>query len=416
MEFVTQPFEAFRLGDYLIEHLADPQWTVFRAAIAFVRRSGTQYVRDSLEEFSNRAEVKLSVGIDLNGTSREGLLELLNAVPNGQIWIYRNSGPNTFHPKVYLFKNNERADVIVGSGNLTRGGLFTNYEASLATSLDVAGTEDADFLQSVEDVLDSWSQQQDGVCYLLTPELLEQLGEAGLVRSEAELPTPQTPPPAPVTTPDAPPTMPNAGLFVTVAVPPPPTIPTRQQPELEEEPEVIEIMPTIPALGIVPVQVGGVSAFVMTLQNTDVGVGQTTTGTSRRSPEVFIPLAALDQNPTFWTFPDQFNPDTEWDANHPDYRRDGLGKLDRMGVPMRIGVVESINMFFNPRKKDFRLRSEAIRSSGNIGDIILIQTADPANGFEYDVQVAPQGSPLFQQLQPHCTSAVPNSQKRFGYF
>ena len=213
------------------------------------------------------------MGIDLYGTSREGLLDLLNSTPGGQVWIYHNNAPAvTFHPKVYLFKNDERADVIVGSGNLTRGGLFTNHEASLATSLHLAETQDADFLQSVEDVLDSWSQAQEGLCYLLTPEFLEQPEEAGLVRPEAQMPTPPTPPPAPATTPDGPPATPNTGPFVPVPVPPPPPVPTQPQPEVEEEPEVIEIMPTVPAPVIAPVQIEGVSSFVMTLQNTDVGV------------------------------------------------------------------------------------------------------------------------------------------------
>jgi len=419
MDFLSQPFSAERLGSYLQEHLADPQWTVFRAAVAFVKRSGTHYIRQPLLEFSNRAQVRLSVGIDLLGTSREGLLDLLEATPGGTVWIYRNNGPYTFHPKVYLFKNEHRADLVVGSGNLTGGGLFTNYEASLVASLDLSVAEDAAFLQTVETVLDSWSEQQDGICYLLTPEFLDQLVAAGLVRSEAELAaiqrtvTAATQPPQAPTTPAAP----AAPLFITVAVPPPPAVPTAPPPEPEIEPEAFEPPVRTPQPPhITPIQIAGVSSFVMTLQNTDVGVGQTTAGTARRSPEVFIPLAALDQNPAFWTFPQQFTPDVEWNASHPTNRRNGLGKLDRMGVSMRIGVVQAVNMFFNPRKGDFRLRNEALRSSGNVGDIILIQKVDPVNGFEYDIQVAPQGSPFFQQLQPFCNIAVPNSQKLFGYF
>jgi hypothetical protein len=154
----------------------------------------------------------------------------------------------------------------------------------------------------------------------------------------------------------------------------------------------------------------------MTLQNTDVGVGQTTQGTSRRSPEVFIPLAALDMNPGFWTFPDRFTEDVAWNSAHPQNRRNGLGKMDRLNVSMRIGTVQSVSMFFNPRKGDFRLRNEALRSSGNIGDILLVRRVDPVNGFEYDIQVAPQASPLFQQLAPFCNTSAPNSLKHFGYF
>ena len=133
MDFIAQPLGQVRLGEFLLAHLADPRWTVFRAAVAFVKRSGTRYVRQALQEFSRRAEVRISVGVDLCGTSREGLTDLLALAPGG-VFVYRNSGPYTFHPKVYLFKSATHADVLTGSGNLTGGGLFTNYEASLAVS------------------------------------------------------------------------------------------------------------------------------------------------------------------------------------------------------------------------------------------------------------------------------------------
>ena len=396
MPFIFQPFATVRLGDYLLAHLQDQQWTTFRAAIAFVKRSGTRYVRQALQQFSQQATVRMSVGIDLNGTSREGLEDLLYNLPNGQVFVFHNSGPSTFHPKIYLFKSDTRADVLVGSGNLTGGGLFVNYEAGLALSLDLNNQADGALLLSIETVLDTWSQPQQGICYLLTDVLLQQLQTSGLVRTEVQInaavvqqqaATVATPPNqdqgAVVAVP----------LFITVAVPPPPPIPTVTVETLAPA------TPTAPQAPVAPIQVGVSTSFVMTLQRTDVGVGQTTQGTSRRSPEVFIHLAALDENPGFWNFPDQFVADTEWNADNPQYRRNGLGKLNRDDVPMRVGVVVGANMFFNPQKKDFRLRHEALRSSGNIGDIIWIQRVDPQNGFEYDVQVAPQGTPLFNELQ-----------------
>ncbi len=340
MQFIAQPFAKIRLGEFLLSHLADLQWTAFRAAVAFIKRSGMQHIRQPLLNFSDRAQVRISVGIDLYGTSREALSDLLEATPHGQIFVYRNNGPYTFHPKVYLFKSDHRADVVVGSGNMTGGGLFTNYE-------------------------------------------------------------------------DTPATTPPTRLFISTTVPPPPPI---AQPTAEAEAAELPSATLLSPPGIVLLSAGGVSSFVMTLQNTDVGVGQTTAGTSRRSPEVFIPLAALDQNPGFWTFPTQFTADRAWNRAHPAARRNRLGKMDRMGVPMRIGVVQSVRMFFNPRKGDFRLGSEALRSSGHIGDILLVRRVDPVNGFEYDIQVAPQGSPLFQQLAPFCNMPTPNSDKLFGYF
>ncbi|HEV2224517.1 MAG TPA: hypothetical protein VGR84_16110 [Candidatus Acidoferrales bacterium] len=429
MQFITQPFGDVRLGEFLRNHLADPQWATFRAAIAFVKRSGTQYIRELLRDFSARSDVLISVGVDLYGTSREGLNDLLDVTRPGQILIYRNNGPYTFHPKVYVFKSAEHADVLVGSGNLTGGGLFTNYEASLAVSLDLAVPEDAAFLQVIEATLDQWAQPQQGVCYVLTAEFIDRLVASGLVRSEAELAAAQQ-----ARTPAPQPTVPPAGgaanageqpvppppLFITVGVPRPPAIARAEVEPIEAEGEAeaaeLPAVTVLPPPGIVPAQVGGVSCFVMTLQNTDVGVGQTTRGTSRRSPEVFIPLAAIDQNPDFWTFPNQFTADIAWNNRNPKKRRNGLGKMDRAHVPMRIGTVQSVAMFFNPDKGDFRIRNEVLRSSGYPGDILFVRRVDPVNGFEYDIQVAPQGSPLFEQLAPFCNTEVPHSQKRFGYF
>jgi len=428
MEFIAQPFGEVRLGDFLLSHLADPQWTAFRAAIAFVKRSGTQFVRQPLLDFSGRGQARISVGVDLYGTSREGLNDLLEATPGGQVFVYRNSGPNTFHPKVYVFKSAHRAEVLVGSGNLTGGGLFTNYEASLAVSLDLGEPEDMAFLQLVEATLDAWSQPREGTCYTVTPDFLEQLVAAGLVRTEAEIaamqqartPAPQstTTPPAPVETEGGVAVTPAPPLFIRVTVPRPPII-AHAETEIETEAAAEAAEPVAATViappGIVPLQIGGVSCFVMTLQNTDVGVGQTTPGTAKRSAEVFIPLAALDLNPVFWTFPAQFTPDVGWNNTHPN-RRNGLGKMDRMNVLMRIGGVQAVRMFFNPRKGDFRLGNEALRSAGNIGDILLVRRVDPVNGFEYDIQVAPQGSPFFAQLAPFCNTPAPHSQKMFGYF
>lgn len=425
MQFIKQPFAKLRLGEFLLAHLADPHWTSFRAAVAFVKRSGTQHVRSPLLKFSNHSQVRITVGVDLYGTSREGLSDLLDSTPNGEIYIYRNNGPYTFHPKIYLFKSTTRADVVVGSGNLTGGGLFTNYEASLVASLNLAEAMDAAFLKAVEETLDAWSQPQAGMCYLLTPEFLQQLVASGLVRSEAQLAAMQqavaaAPPSGLGEGAEAGGTAATAPLFATTTVPPPPPIAQAAsqaaEPELITEAVELPSAAVLPPPGIVPYQGAGVTCFVMTLRNTDVGVGQTTAGTSRRSPEVFIPLAALDYHPDFWTFPGQFTPDVAWNAKHPQDRRNGLGKLDRMNVSMRIGGIQSVNMFFNPRKRDFRLRNEALRSSGHIDDLLLVRRVDPGNGFEYDIQVAPQGSPLFDQLAPYCNVPVPHSDKSIGYF
>lgn len=131
MQFIHQPFPSGRLGDYLKDNLRG-EWTHFRAAVAFVKRSGVRHVAPGLVEFSRTGHVEIIAGIDHQGTSFEGLEELLGAVsPRGRVIVFHNRLPFTFHPKVYLFKSPATADVMIGSGNLTVGlpSVISVYEA-----------------------------------------------------------------------------------------------------------------------------------------------------------------------------------------------------------------------------------------------------------------------------------------------
>ena len=144
----------------------------------------------------------------------------------------------------------------------------------------------------------------------------------------------------------------------------------------------------------------------MTLQRTDVGHGQTTEGTARRSPEIFIPLTARDAAPRFWGWPELFVEDPE-----------KPGKMDRRGVRMRIGGDEAtVNMMTWPDKHDFRLRSEALRRAGRVGDILRIERVEGENNFDYYVEIIPSGTSEYQRRLAQCTGTAPRSPKRFGYY
>ncbi|MBY0364541.1 MAG: phospholipase D family protein [Phreatobacter sp.] len=116
IELIAQPSGGFRLGDFLAKSFANPDWTDFRAAVAFVKRSGTKHIKTSLEQFSKRGAVCISAGIDSGGTSKEGLADLLAAVADrGRVCVFHNENPSTFHPKIYLFKSDTAAEVVIGS-------------------------------------------------------------------------------------------------------------------------------------------------------------------------------------------------------------------------------------------------------------------------------------------------------------
>lgn len=415
VEFIAQPQATYRIGDFLKQSFGDPRWIEFRGAVAFVKRSGTKHIRDSLEAFTKRGgAVQISVGLDAGGTSAEGLTDLLLAVSDrGNIFVFKNANSSTFHPKIYLFKNETAAEIIVGSGNLTEGGLFTNYEASFLFRLDLALPECAALLSDVMQALDSWTTPTAGLCYALDDVLLEQLITNGYVPDELKARGDEK-----LASDDQ--KIMGSGLFVHHLVPSAPKIynpasatasshvPTDGHEHEDNEPLAV-ITPT-PVSG----QNGTYKVFVMTLQKTDVGVGQTTKGTARRSPEIFIPIISRDYDPKFWGWPDLFVPDPTWTGPNDQY---GRGKMDRPGVMVRLsGKTFPVHMWYNPQKKDLRLRSEHMRSAGSIGDILYVERSDGKGGFAYYVDVLSQGSPKHTEYLAKCTTPVRNSKKYWGYF
>lgn len=394
MEILRQPGESERLGDWLQANLAGA-WSHFRAAVAFVKHSGVKHVAAQLAAFAKAGKVEIIVGIDHQGTSYEGLDGLLRAAsPNGRVVVFHNRLRYTFHPKVYLFKSATHAEVVVGSGNLTEGGLFTNYEASLRLGLDLAKPEDAAALRSVESLLDEWSNLESGTAFVLDDGLLSRLRNLRLAPMEILAPRPSAASSASSDT-----------LASPFASRPEPAAPLDAKPtsrpeggvsggEAKEETTGLEGQPP------------SITCFVMTLQTTDVSVGQTSAGTSKRSPEIFIPLSARNAQPAFWDWPHGFSEDPAIP-----------GKRDRQAkVRLGNGAIISVNMMTWPHRHDFRLRSEALRSAANVGDILRVEKVEPELGFDYYVEIMLEGTAPHTEHLLFCTGVVRNSKKRFGYF
>ncbi len=414
-----QPHGASRLGDILAQSFADAQWSEFRAAVAFVKRSGTKHVCVPLAAFVQRGgRVKFSAGIDAGGTSREGLEDLLTAIGGtGELYVFKNANSSTFHPKVFLFKNDVAARLLIGSGNLTEGGLYTNYEAGVAIDLSIAEPEHAALLSEVEAALDGWSTPVAGNCYLLDNALLARLAQEGWTPNEAYARGGDDQGTEPGLNRN------EESLFASIAVPRAPVVAVAQpEPashQNENAPRILQASgATDAAVGTQTQEIVGQPAelrqraFLMTLQNTDVGVGQTRPGTQRRSAEVFIPLVCRDQDPEFWGWPNLFVEDESYTGNRDAH---GRGKMDRVGVRIRIGgEVVTATIWYNSDKKDVRIRSEDLRSAGNVGDILYMEmSSDPA--YDYYVDVIPQGTSRHAEYLAMCVNPVRNSLKQWVY-
>ena len=151
---------------------------------AFVALRTILRLRDRLlARFQGGCQLRLIVGIDLGGTSRDVLEELLRW--NCEVFVFHNAIPRaTFHPKIYLFEGAAETTLIVGSNNLTDGGFYTNYEA--AVRHDFKLPVDAKQYRQIADPLLTFIEPRGVTVQRLTAKLVNTLAARGELPTEAE--------------------------------------------------------------------------------------------------------------------------------------------------------------------------------------------------------------------------------------
>jgi len=402
MKIINQPWDGAgqRLGDHLNRLLREtPRFDRVLMLIAFVKRSGLSRLADALREFMDAGGcVGAVVGIDHQGTSTEGLRLLLEC--SNEAYVFHNRAfSSTFHPKVYLFeRSDEQAAAIVGSGNLTAGGLYTNYETSLLLELDLNHAQDREVYESLRSVYEQATDLTGGMTRSLDEELIGELVRRGMVVSERGALLARRPAAETVEgVEEHVDTEVPESLFKRSPVLPPPTVARRPSvvPEEEVPPQVV------------PVPAGVADAFVMTLGSRDV---RQRPGYSR---DIYIPLAARDATPSFWGWPDQFRP----------------GSGETVGTYMerflRIHVYNvrgerhdesRVRLYSYAEKSEFRLNCTALARGANVSDILLIRTLTDDPDWDYEASVISVSDPSYPSLLTACSTLVkPPSTKRWGY-
>lgn len=134
--FVGQPFrdspDAF---EFVADALADQAVRSLDIAVAWLRMSGLGYLAPEIDYFRGRGgRARAFVGIDRKGTTHQGLAQALTIFDD--VFIVHDIEGRTFHPKLYIAASRERAHLLVGSQNLTQGGLHFNYEAAISLLLE----------------------------------------------------------------------------------------------------------------------------------------------------------------------------------------------------------------------------------------------------------------------------------------
>lgn len=166
----------------LIEQFNSERYDSFTCLVAFASYGGisalTPYI---MKEKERGVKIKVILGIDQKGTSKEALEEVLSWGVDSK--IYHTQSVNIFHPKIYLFENTDIFTLIVGSNNLTTMGLVKNIECSLLI-------KDAKGEHSVHnDFYVYWKSILDGVDVNLIPitqDLIDNLLAEKLIPTESE--------------------------------------------------------------------------------------------------------------------------------------------------------------------------------------------------------------------------------------
>jgi HKD family nuclease len=104
----------------------------FECMVAFAKGSALPELLVPLEQALDRGmTARIAVGLSFHLTEPGLLHKLFDLSKRSPLQLYLSDGHATFHPKIYAARAPKRCTVIVGSANLTAGGLCDNHEASV---------------------------------------------------------------------------------------------------------------------------------------------------------------------------------------------------------------------------------------------------------------------------------------------
>ncbi len=170
--------------------LACPDLNRAILSVAFVNKAGVDLLSAELAKLGPKVAIYAGIRNDI--TSRQGLRALLD---HGANVHYVDTGARhvIFHPKIYFASSPAAARMIVGSANLTPGGLNDNIEASVTLDLDLTNGDDNAIATSVDGEFSKLvADYPEHVVRLKSPDEHDTLHEEGRLVDEASSFPPRT--------------------------------------------------------------------------------------------------------------------------------------------------------------------------------------------------------------------------------
>ncbi len=128
------------------ELLTTPATDNFLFGLAFTRKGGVNRIKNNLRNVADKS--KVFIGIRNGITSAQSIFALLKIGINPYV-VDTASSKKILHPKIYAVYSETKAFVVLGSANLTFGGLNQNIEASSSLKLDRSRQSDDAYLQEL---------------------------------------------------------------------------------------------------------------------------------------------------------------------------------------------------------------------------------------------------------------------------
>jgi len=160
------------------------------ASVAYLREDGLAAIEASIRPIADRVTVFVGIRNDL--TSIQAVKRFLAL--NVQLYaVDTATRQSIYHPKLYVVSNDAQARVVVGSANLTFGGMYNNIEVSAMMEMDRTNADDDKFLNDVTRAFDDLVKNHpDHVFKIKDIAHADELFREGRLADEKVIPPPST--------------------------------------------------------------------------------------------------------------------------------------------------------------------------------------------------------------------------------
>ncbi len=436
VRFIAQPHDNIQLGTLLTESLKNTKAiNAVTIVSAFASLATVTRLKAPLIALhAAKAKVRLVLGIDMGGTSKE-VLEELGKWPV-EIFIFKNRKSGvTFHPKIYLVEKKMSAEIFVGSNNLTEGGLFKNYEG--ATLVTYALPVDGDAFMGAKKELAKFLDPQLPVGKRLDADFLQKLLRRNDIPRDADARTRAKAAKVGSTDGEA-----GDNPFGFEATPGAKALPIEFQEIVlaANEKQLSDIkkankegkkkggkaaasglvaLPEVEPLAYVPA-----GAFYMELNATKGTKAEK--GEKKNIPgEQRIPLPAIWSAQEFWGWKDNYEREVnprkgkkpakpgEKSIDRVYYNWRPQWEISQIGDAARHIPKKIVRMYFYENSSDFRFTCGEIAKWGEPGDIVRIEKVD--NGVvDFKCELAKQGTKEHKEWSTIC-KAGGHTKRGFGF-